>query len=269
MSIATVPAADVQRDALAASLASLPPIGLAALADAGSLLTRKDRKYVLPTGRLPGVIAWSGDRARVLEIDSRRSSDYESVYFDTPQLTSYLMAARRRRRRFKVRTRSYLDSGQCWLEAKTRDGRGHTVKTRMAHDASCADHLTPDGRDFLAATLRPTMPDCEKLVADLEPELVTRYQRATLFLPGDSARVTVDVNLRAIDRCGHELAPAEVGIVETKTSGPPSAMDRLLWSLGYRPVRISKYATSMAALHPVLPANRWTPALRHLGVVPR
>ena len=36
------------------------------------------------------------------------SFDYESVYFDTPDLTCYLLAARRRRRRFKIRTRTYV-----------------------------------------------------------------------------------------------------------------------------------------------------------------
>ncbi len=268
MSIDALPATDVRRDALAASLASLAPMDLAALCDVGSLLTRTDRKYLLPMGRLPGLIAWSGDRARVLEIDTRRVSHYRSVYFDTPQLTSYLMSARRRRRRFKVRTRSYQDSGRCWLEVKTRDGRGHTVKQRVAYDQSCADLLTAQGRDFLAGALRPTVPDPEALAAELEPELVTTYQRATLFLREDSARVTVDVDLCAIDRCGHELTFAEHGILETKTSGSPSSMDRLLWSLGHRPIHISKYATSMAALHSVLPANKWTPTLRRLGVLP-
>ena len=63
---------------------------------------------------------------RVLEIDGpRAASRYRSVYFDTPDLDSYLAAARRRRRRFKIRIRSYLDSGRHFLEVKTRGRAGH------------------------------------------------------------------------------------------------------------------------------------------------
>ena len=42
----------------------------------------------------------------------------------------YHLAAHRRRRRFKVRSRSYDDSGLAFLEVKTRDG-ARTVKTRL------------------------------------------------------------------------------------------------------------------------------------------
>ena len=44
-----------------------------------------------------------GGGIRVLQIDGRRMSRYQSVYFDTPGGSFYLAAARRRRRRYKVR----------------------------------------------------------------------------------------------------------------------------------------------------------------------
>jgi hypothetical protein len=47
-------------------------------------------------------------------------------------------------------------------------------------------------------------------------------------------------------------------VIETKS--PPGAagpLDRRLWSLGHRPVRISKYGTGLALLTPDLPGNRW------------
>jgi hypothetical protein len=52
-----------------------------------------------------------------------------------------------RTRRFKIRTRTYVDSAECWLEVKTRDQRGNTVKHRREHDGQLAE-LTPDGRQF-------------------------------------------------------------------------------------------------------------------------
>jgi hypothetical protein len=41
-----------------------------------------------------------------------------------------------------------------------------------------------------------------------------------------------------------------------------SPLDRLLWTMGYRPVKISKFCTSLAALDRRLPANKWSRALR-------
>ena len=56
--------------------------------------------------------------------DGRRWFRYRSHYFDTPTLSSYLAAAHRRPRRHKVRSRSYLDSGQHFLEVKGIVGYG-------------------------------------------------------------------------------------------------------------------------------------------------
>ena len=54
----------------------------------------------------------------MLQIDRRRSFDYESVYFDTPDLSTYRAHVQRRRLRFKARTRTYTDSGLCMFEVK-------------------------------------------------------------------------------------------------------------------------------------------------------
>ena len=60
---------------------------------------------------------------------------------------------------------------------------------------------------------------------------------------------------------GVAFALPDFAIVETKSTGRASRIDRTLWRLGYRPQRISKYATGLAALHRELPRNRWTRVL--------
>ncbi len=243
-------------------LADLPAIDLATLIARGNLQDRVDRKYLLPAGELPAIVAGIGPQALVLQIGSRRNFGYRSMYFDTPGLTCYLMAARRRPRRFKVRTRTYLDTGECWLEAKIRDGRGRSVKHRTPHDS--ADSLDEQARQFLHAL--PRLPG--DLVAELAPQLTTFYQRTTLFLPAERVRVTIDTDLVAMDCAGNAMRLPRQMIIETKSPGSACAMDRLLWGMGRRPITISKYATSLAALNPRLPANKWTPALRRLDAVP-
>ena len=59
------------------------------------------------------MVAAFGRDLRVLDIDGRQSFAYESMYFDTPDLASYLGAAHGKRRRFKVRSRVYSDQETC------------------------------------------------------------------------------------------------------------------------------------------------------------
>ncbi|MFD9112397.1 VTC domain-containing protein [Streptomyces bottropensis] len=97
--------------ALAPMVGALRPIGLDELVERASLLTRVDRKYMLPVHELPLVIGGLGEDVQVLEMGGERDCGYRSVYFDTPDLDGYLRTARRRRRRYKLRVRTYLDSG--------------------------------------------------------------------------------------------------------------------------------------------------------------
>ena len=121
------------RERVGAALEVLPPVSLEELTEDAALLTRVDRKYLVPlaaAGELLEELGRRADAPRVLEIDARREMAYRSVYFDTPDLLSFRLAAHGRRRRFKLRTRSYLDTGSTFLEMKTRGARGATQKDR-------------------------------------------------------------------------------------------------------------------------------------------
>src|SRR6185369_8422338 len=98
------------------------------------LLTRTDRKYVLPATELPALLDSLAARdARVLRIGGQAEQDYKTAYFDTPTMDFYRATALRRRRRGKVRVRSYLPDRGHFLEVKTRTSRGVTVKYRFPH----------------------------------------------------------------------------------------------------------------------------------------
>jgi len=235
----------------------LDPVDLDELETVAALLTRRDRKYLVPIEIAARAVERLGDSSRVLDIDGRRRFRYESVYFDTPDGVSYLAAARRRPRRFKVRTRSYLDSGRCLLEIKTRDVRGRTSKERWPYPIELRDGLDGAGRAFVA--------NCDLIgrrSAILAPALTSRYARSTMLVDADGTRMTLDEGLAAWTPDGRGVCLPGMAIVETKTRGRPSEADRVLWSLGYRPARVSKFCTCLAALRPELPSNRWTRVLR-------
>ncbi|MFJ2520475.1 polyphosphate polymerase domain-containing protein [Cellulosimicrobium cellulans] len=255
-------------DRVRAVLYPLDGIGLDELVDAAALLTRVDRKYVLPVDDAVTVLdaLTRTTAARVLELDGARSSAYESVYFDTPDLASFRLTATRRRRRFKVRTRTYLDSGTSFLEVKTRAARGTTLKQRVAHD-ECPTALGA-GRTFVGRTLAAEGIDGVPEHA-LAPGLVSRYRRTTLLLPraDGAARATVDTGLTwQLDQPGAHAPLAwsvpHLVVVETKGGSTPSNLDRLLWRHGHRPERISKYGTGLALLRPDLPDGPWRRVIR-------
>lgn len=241
------------------TLAEMPTIGLEELTERAELQTRVDRKYLLPIDEVGRLLARLDPQTRVLHIDGAHDFAYESVYFDTPDLTSYRLTAQRRRRRFKVRTRAYLDSALCWLEVKTQGARGVTVKHRLPYQLDDRTDLS-NGRPFLHTVLTEQAIACGPDAA-FTPTLVTRYRRSTLFLPATASRVTIDTEL-TWEYGDLPLCLPELAIVETKTGSTASGMDRLLWAGGHRPVRISKYATGLAALRPDLPAAPWRRTLR-------
>jgi hypothetical protein len=53
-----------------------------------------------------------------------------------------------------VRTRAYLDSGDCTFEVKLNGRRDETVKARLAYQLADHDRITSDAQAFLADQLR-------------------------------------------------------------------------------------------------------------------
>jgi hypothetical protein len=240
-------------------LATLPAIGLAELEERAALMSRVDRKYIVPVSDVQWLLDRLAPVSRVLDIGGVREFRYESLYFDTEQLLGYRRAAYRHRRRFKVRTRTYVDSGSCFLEMKMPGPRGSTVKYREVHDPGGSRELGPGGAFVDEVFLRHDLG--ARLSEELFPVLRTEYRRCTLLLTDAGSRVTIDTALRWAtgDR---ELHLPRIAIVETKTRRAAGDADRRLWQRGHRPVAVSKYATGLAALRAELPAAPWRRVIR-------
>ena len=245
---------------VAAAAAMVDPIGLAELMELAELQTRVDRKYFVPAEVFRRLIAELAGELRVLEINGRRTFGYESVYFDTPQLSTYRAHLQRRRQRFKARTRTYTDSGLCMFEVKLTGARGETVKQRVPHPAEHRAELTDEALVHLTTSL------CEAyhqvLPSGLQPTLVTTYRRTTFVSRTGEARLTCDVGLECFDLHGEVRDTGTHVLVESKSAARGSAADRILRELGVRPASVSKYCVGVAALHPELPSNPWHQTLR-------
>ncbi len=237
---------------LRAAVHQLERVSLDETNAAAGLQTRVDRKYVIDQAMLHPLVLALGPEAQVLDIDGEQCFAYRSVYFDTEALHAYFSAAHRRPTRFKVRSRTYVDTDQCYLEIKRRDRRGRTVKRRIPYDRAEERVITPVGRAFVDEHLAVAGG-----LPALAPVLTTEYHRVTMLDPAHQARLTIDADLVCRSNAGAEVRLSDRLVVETKSTGPATAADRMLWRCGIRPIALSKYCVGMAALDETLPANHW------------
>jgi len=240
----------------------LRPIGLEELTRAAGLLERVDVKYVVTVETMSRLIERLGDSHRVLTTDGGVWFGYRSTYFDSPGLTAFRDHVQGRRRRFKCRSRRYVDSGAHAFEVKLKGSRGRTVKRRLPCEP------LPDGP--LGGSALAFLRDClvagygRPLDEAMDPVLTVTYRRLTLAAPSHGERLTCDLGLRVRDAAGRGGRLSEgFAILETKSHNGRSAADRALLALGARPVAdCSKYCLGIGLTHPGASANRFRPLMR-------
>lgn len=239
------------------ALRALDPITLHRANEIAELQTRVDRKYVVDERTLVALLQAMAPTAQALEIDGHRSCRYRSTYFDTECLTLYRATVQGRRRRFKIRTRTYGESGPAFLEVKAKGRRGRNDKSRIGYDRSHLDEITPGGQVFIEGQTGQA-----GLGSLLRPVLTTAYERSTLIDPATRTRLTFDRNLCCTLPSGDSAARGPI-VVETKSTCGPSPADSWLRRNRHRPVALSKFCTGLAAVRPDLPANKWRAVIDH------
>ena len=248
-------------------LTSRRDVGLAEVLAGAPALTRVDRKYLVPLDAVQQVLDRLGPAWAVLALPPvpggdpvRRTTHYRSTYVDGPDLETVRAHVQQRRRRWKARSRLYVEDGLCRTEVKAKDGRGRTVKTVVEADPAEHGRLTAEGRAFLVAVLagHGIAVDAERL----RPSVDVAYERTTLArLDDHPARMTLDwgVTARPLRVPGGTddavWVDREHVLVETKGDLRPGDADRLLTGLGHRPVSFSKYAAAASLLHPGIADN--------------
>lgn len=228
-------------------LAPFRPTSLDELEAEAALQKRVDNKYLVTRERVAGLLERLRDDHRVLEIDGARAFRYDSVYYDTPELACFRDHVEGRRPRMKIRSRLYVDSGECSFEVKVATGEGETHKHHLAYDRADHGTITPRARAFVAETVREALG--EDPPADLAPALVTRFRRATLTAAREGERLTCDVDLELARPDGDAVRlRGDHVVLESKTADGDGRPDRVLGEAGVEPVSLSKYRTGIALL---------------------
>ena len=236
---------------------ALEPFGPITLEEMDSvkLMNRIDSKYLTDEATLRNILADAARAGyRVLEAEGARISLYDSVYYDTPDLKMYLDHHNRRLKRQKVRTRSYVNTGDTFLEIKRKNNKGRTKKKRMPIPSSELNDFRSDAEAaaYLAGHSAFT-------AAQLSPVLETLFKRMTLVNADETERLTIDTCMcfRNI-RTGIEASLKNAVIIEIKQDGrTPSRMKGILLDHRVKPVRVSKYCIAITLTDPSVKSGRF------------
>ncbi|MCW2839919.1 MAG: hypothetical protein JWR55_1402 [Aeromicrobium sp.] len=234
-------------------LAKFRTASLAETVDRADLRRRVDRKYLIDLDTVRRVMSDLTGTHRALEIDGRRTTTYSTTYFDTDDLASCRAHIQGRRRRWKVRSRLYVEDQLCRVEVKTKDGRGATIKAASVSDPSRHGTLVAADLQFVTNSLQSSHP--ELVVGALRPTAEITYTRACLVDLDAGTRLTIDHHLTAVLDRGHAWISDGCAILETKGGATPGEADRLLLSSGIRPRSFSKYVATASLLDPRLADN--------------
>ena len=222
-------------------------LGLAEVVLAAPAMTRVDRKYLVPLPVAQEMLASLDPSWGVLSIGGRSTTTYRSRYFDSADLATARAHVQGRRRRWKARSRLYVEDGLCRMEVKAKDGRGRTVKTVVDSVPERYGRLSDPDRTFLTSTLAHHSISID--ARHLRPTIEIGYERMTLArTERHPARMTLDWGVSSV--LGDQGVSIDRGhvLVETKGGHHPSDADRLLAVMGVRPRSFSKYAAAASLL---------------------
>lgn len=221
-----------------------------------ALMKRVDKKFVMSTQHLEWLFTEASKYYKILEIEGDRAFTYNTKYMDTSDKQLYLMHHNGRLNRQKVRYRTYAVNDLTFLEIKSKNNKGTTVKTRIKTPVT--DFETKQEKDFVASTL--------KIESDgLMESLRNSFCRITLLSFETKERISIDYNL-SFHKNGKTKDLPHVSIIEVKRdkSNINSPITELLKKMRVRARGFSKYCMGMAMLEENIKTNTFKPNLLYL-----
>jgi len=226
------------------------------------LMNRIDTKYVVTENQLKEILLRIRDAYYAQEVEGNRLSPYYTMYYDTPELTMFIIHHNRHLVRDKVRVRTYVDSHLTFCEVKHKNNKGRTKKKRIVVEPIPNILDNPEAVAFLAEK-QPYEVD------SLKPHLATIFDRFTLVNYQKTERVTIDCNLHFENaRTGTTASLSPLAIMELKQDGrAQSLLKDVLSDMRIRPFKLSKYCIGTCLTRPEVKQNRFKKKLRKLDKI--
>lgn len=232
------------------------PISLAEM-DGVKLMNRVDAKFLVPLKLLPGLLEELRPHYRLLEINGHRLCDYETLYFDTPDLQFYHDHQAGRLNRYKIRQRRYVHTNTLYTEVKFKNNKRRTIKTRIPNVTLTDNALSSETNTFLREQT-PFDP------AALMPVLWVDYTRLTLVSRTTAERLTLDLNLSFRNETGHKSYEQLVVAEVKQDSLRHSRFLDLMKKYRFRQGSLSKYCLGVISLDKTVKHNRFKEKLKYL-----
>lgn len=240
-------------------LRGFPSIGLEDIRNTASS-DRIDTKFVLRASDVAGVVEALRDDYAVLDIDGWRFTSYRTQYFDTGDLELFRRHHTGAGQRYKIRTRTYLNTGLAFVEIKAKTPRGRTTKVRM-RTQSFETELGSESLAFIES-------QGVRVPGKLVPMLRNSFDRICLVDSIHAERLTIDLDLEVETETGVVGLP-DVAIAEFKHERNGRSMRdadflRQMRALHLRPTGFSKYCIGLLLTRPEIKHNLFKPQLRKL-----
>ncbi len=231
------------------------PIGLKEM-DRVSLMDRIDSKYVFHIEDLTSLLDELKKDYAVLDVNDTKISQYETLYFDTPQFDLYHFHQRGKFNRFKFRIRKYVESNLLFFEVKFKNNKGRTKKNRIVNE-----NFDLEGNEIINDFLHK---NSHYDIKHLEEKIWINYSRITLVNREIAERVTIDINLHfihnEINKTLKEFVIAEV----KQDKAVDSPFVKLMHKYHIREGSISKYCLGIMNVYPELRSNNFKPFQNNL-----
>ncbi|MBI9100250.1 MAG: hypothetical protein JEY91_17340, partial [Spirochaetaceae bacterium] len=147
-----------------------------------------------------------------------------------------------KKNRFKIRTRSYLNNNESFLELKQKNNKNRTSKKRKKLDNSI-----PSDNQVIMSYVKKHVPDFSR---ELKKSLNIHFSRITLADKNLTERITIDLGLTYKRDMAEKSYPRLV-IVEVKQDqyNHYSTIIKKLHERRIYPFRISKYCLGIYSLY--------------------
>ena len=222
-----------------------------------SLMNRFDFKFLLTSTEATHLLNNLADQYDVISNHDQLVRQYETRYFDTAQRDAFFLHHKGKLPRYKIRTRTYLDTNDQFLEIKYKNNKDKTEKFRI--ESAISEDLFKQSKviSFLNEYNINN-------IGEFEESLLVRYNRISLKHKELNERVSFDFDIAFSNKHINTLL-GDIVIVEVKQEKRfKSEVLTFLKSIHKHTISMSKYCYGLLSSEPSLKHNNFNPLLKNI-----
>ncbi len=224
------------------------------------LMNRVDFKFILTGIEAVQLLNTLEKDYDVITKEGNLSRIYETEYYDTVERDAFYRHHQGKLPRYKIRTRTYLDTNDQFLEIKYKNNRGRTEKYR--HKLSSTEHLFEQSGVFSFLNEH----NIDNL-NELKKALLVKYTRISLKHKKLNERMTIDFDMSFTSGLNNALL-GEVVFMEVKQEkSMKSPVMIALKAMNKHSVSLSKYCYGLLSLEPSIKHNNFIPLQKSLNKI--